>query len=284
MIDLKPTVSKRRNGRSRNGRLLCAENRSQAPAYNALEIVSFTSFQDLAEQTLRNSRREPSTALTLASEEATNFRGLVLAKAEVERIRSEVFLLHQRHGSLSLGFASAQNGEGTSTILANLVLDLKKTNLRVLLVDFNIRHANLPSLFSLPKTPGLVDLINGRRSLNEVIRVIKANQIFLMPLGEPGQTQGFDLETSVRAINNAGKNSRFFDLILFDLPPLNEVPQSLYAVRQIDGLIQIVQAERTRAEVLRSLKSKLEHVGARSFGVIMNQRRFYIPQFIYEKL
>jgi Mrp family chromosome partitioning ATPase len=88
----------------------------------------------------------------------------------------------------------------------------------------------------------------------------------------------------LRAINTAGKNSRYFDLMLFDFPPLNEVSQSLYAGRQIDGIIQVVQAERTRAEVAKALKSKMEYLGVHLFGVILNQRRFHIPQLIYENL
>jgi Mrp family chromosome partitioning ATPase len=209
---------------------------------------------------------------------------LPLAKAEIEKIRSEILVLNQRHGALSLGFASAQKGEGTSTILANLIVSLKKTDLRILMVDLNVQHPNLPSLFSLPNKPGLVDLIHERRSLGDVVRVIKSNKIFALPLGEAKKSTEFELEPALRAINTAGKNSRYFDLMLFDFPPLNEVSQSIYAGRQIDGIIQVVQAERTRAEVAKALKSKMEYLGVHLFGVILNQRRFHIPELIYENL
>lgn len=288
MIDVKQTVNARFNGNgyanNKTDRIFQEENRRYEPELGAAPKTNFDSFQNIAEQTLREHKRQQTTALTLADESAAMFRALPLLKAEIEKIRNEILILQQRHGTLSLGFTSAHSCEGTSTILANLVLDLKRTKLRVLVVDLNVRHPNLASLFSLPNMYGLVDLIGGRRRLTEVIRVIKSNQIFLLPLGKPTKSTRMEMETMVCAINKAGKNSKYFDLILYDLPPLNEVPSALYAARQTDGLIQIVQAERTRVEVLRALKGKLEQVGVELFGVVLNQRRFYIPQLIYENL
>jgi Mrp family chromosome partitioning ATPase len=284
MIDVQTRANDRINGHAagKNGRIYHDDYSPQEPVFGVSEGNNFSSFQYMAEQALRE--QEPTTALTLADESAVMFRALPLMRAEIEKIRSEIQVLHQRHGTLSLGFASAQSGEGTSTILANLIMDLKRTNLRILVVDLNVRHANLPGLFSLPDSPGLIDLVHGRRRLTDVVRVIKAHKIFLLPLGKLAKTTPFELETAVRAINKAGKNSKYFDLILFDFPPLNQLPQGLYAARQIDGLIQIVQAERTRVEVVRTLKHRLEHLGIQLFGVVLNQRRFYIPKFIYENL
>lgn len=286
MIDLKNNVNARRNGQTAvkiNRGLHDDKAGSNAAGETSESLSNFRTFQYVAEQALRE--QDPSMALTLTNETVTLFRALPLAQPEIEKIRSEIQVLHQRHqGALSLGFASAHCGEGTSTILANLVLAFKNTNLRVLVVDLNMRHANLASLFSLPDGPGLIDLIYARRRFADVIRVIKPNKIFLLPFGVNARNAPFNLENAVRAINKAGKQSKHFDLLLFDFPPLNEVPQGLFVARQIDGLIQIVQAERTRVEVVRSLKNRLDHLGIPLFGVVLNQRRFYIPQVLYESL
>ncbi len=286
MIALKNNVNTRRNGQPavKVNPLLHDDPAGSNAAEEASESISnFRTFQYVAEQALRE--QNPSTALTLTNETVTMFRALPLAQTEIEKIRNEIQVMHQRHsGPLSLGFASAHSGEGTSTILANLLLAFKNTNLRILAVDLNVRHANLGGLFSLPDNPGLVDLIYARRRFADVIRVIKSNKIFLLPLGMPPKTAPFNFENAVRAINKAGKHSKHFDLLLFDFPPLNEVPQGLFVARQIDGLIQVVQAERTRVEVVRSLKNRLDHFGIPLFGVVLNQRRFYIPKVLYQNL
>ncbi|NUO80562.1 hypothetical protein HUU05_10830 [candidate division KSB1 bacterium] len=283
MIDFKTKTDDHRNGHApgKNGRSFNGyQSDGQAPEDS--DEKSFNSFQHIAEQTLRE--QKSNRALTLTDESVVMFRALPLAQEEIEKMRNEIQILHQRHGTLSLGFASAHSGEGTSTILANLVIDFKRTNLRILVVDLNVRHSNFASLFSLPEGPGLIDLMHARRKFADVIRTVKAHKIFLLPFGIPAKTTRFELETAVRAINKAGKNSKYFDLILFDFPPLNEVPQGLFAARQIDGLIQVVQAERTRIEVVRTLKSRFDHHGIQLFGVVFNQRRYYIPKSIYESL
>jgi Mrp family chromosome partitioning ATPase len=268
-----------------NGKVFRDEYVRQAPSSGKAENSDFTSFQTWAERALRSGQQENKTnALVLAEDAGIAFRGLSLPKPEIQNLRNEVLMLHQRHGTLSIGFAGTHRGEGTSTILANLVVDLKKTNLRVLLVDLNLAHPNLPGFFSLPTTPGLTDLIDGQHHLREVVRVIKTNNIFLLPLGKPKPKVKLDLANAAWAVNLAGKNAKYFDLILFDLPPLNEYPQAFNAARQTDGIIQVVQAERTRAEVVRTLKSKMERLGIQMFGVVLNQRRYHIPKLIYENL
>lgn len=307
MIDLKTKPYERRNGNAHaaNGHAQAANGHAQAAngharAANGRRMQdddrrpesepefdeaggNFRSFQYVAEKELRE--QNPNTALTLTDESVVMFRALPLAQAEIEKIRSEIEVMHQRHGEpMSLGFAGSHSGEGTSTILANLVLSFKHTNLRVLVVDLNVRHANLPGMFSLPDGPGLIDLIHARRRFADVIRVIKEHKIFILPLGVPEKSTRFNLENAVRAIGKAAKQSKYFDLILFDFPPLNEVPQAVFAARQIDGLVQVVQAERTRVEVVRSLKSRFDHLGVSLLGVVLNQRRYYIPKIIYENL
>ncbi len=286
MIDAKQTAKGQAKSQAHtgNGKVFRDEYVREAPSSSKAETSDFTSFQTWAESALRHGQQQnKTTALTLA-DPAFAFRGMTLPKAEIEKLRGEILMLHQQHGTLSLGFASAQRGEGTSTILANLALALRKNNLRVLLVDLNLVHPNLPRLFSLADAPGLSDLIEGKIGLREVVRVVKSNKVFLLPLGKPRRPAGLDLANAIWAINIAAKNAKYFDLILFDLPPLNEFPQALYAARQTDGVIQIVQAERTRVEVVRSLKAKLDQMGIQHFGVILNQRRFHIPQLIYENL
>jgi Mrp family chromosome partitioning ATPase len=283
MINLHAPADERLNGRAakKTRRIIHDDHSPEAARPEASEVTNFLSFQNTAERELR---QQQETAVILSDEVAAKFRALPLAKSEIEKIRSEILVLHQRHGTLSLGFASAQKGEGTSTILANLVADLRRTDLRILLVDANVQHPDLPGLFSLQSKRGLVDLIDGHRNLANVMQVLKPNKIFVLPLGQPKKTTEFELEPALRAINSAGKSSRYFDLILFDLPPLHEVSRAIYAARHIDGVIQVVQAERTRVEVIKALKRKLDHVGVHLFGVILNQRRFHIPGFIYGQL
>ncbi len=48
-----------------------------------------------------------------------------------------------------------------------------------------------------------------------------------------------------------------------------------------DGIVLVVEAERTRAPVLDELKQQVETAGGRLVGAVLNKRRFYIPRWAY---
>jgi Mrp family chromosome partitioning ATPase len=73
-------------------------------------------------------------------------------------------------------------------------------------------------------------------------------------------------------------------VILLDLPPLNECAQALQVAQGAEGIVMVVQTERTRAEVARTLKNELDRLGVRILGAVLNRRKFYIPKSIYKHL
>ena len=61
-------------------------------------------------------------------------------------------------------------------------------------------------------------------------------------------------------------------------------PSGLAVSSQVDGVILVVEAERTRWPVAASVKESIERGGGRLLGVVFNKRRHYIPAFIYRRL
>jgi len=52
----------------------------------------------------------------------------------------------------------------------------------------------------------------------------------------------------------------------------------------VDGVVVVVEAEKTRWQVVENLKQKIENRGGNILGIVFNKRRFYIPDSIYRKL
>ena len=55
-------------------------------------------------------------------------------------------------------------------------------------------------------------------------------------------------------------------------------------VSQVDGVILVVEAEKTRWQVALNVKEKILQHGGNLLGVVFNKRQFYIPNFIYKYL
>jgi len=75
-----------------------------------------------------------------------------------------------------------------------------------------------------------------------------------------------------------------FDFTLLDAPPLTLDPESASLARWTDGVILVVYAGRTRWEVVEQAKVQLQLAGAKLLGVVLNRRRFAIPQWLYNSL
>ena len=46
----------------------------------------------------------------------------------------------------------------------------------------------------------------------------------------------------------------------------------------------MVEAERTRRQVVENVKNKIARNGGNIIGVVFNKRKYYIPEFIYRRL
>ncbi|WP_270376176.1 CpsD/CapB family tyrosine-protein kinase, partial [Enterococcus thailandicus] len=84
----------------------------------------------------------------------------------------------------TLAITSASEGEGKSTITANLGILFAQSGQRVLLVDGNLRHPFLHRLFALENQVGWGNLLNGQvTNLQEIISPTRVINLFLLPSG-----------------------------------------------------------------------------------------------------
>lgn len=75
-----------------------------------------------------------------------------------------------------------------------------------------------------------------------------------------------------------------FDLVLIDTPALGSAMDSLLLAPFADGVVLVVGAGRTRWQVLRNGIAQIHEQRGTVLGVILNNRRYLIPKFIYNKL
>jgi Mrp family chromosome partitioning ATPase len=71
-----------------------------------------------------------------------------------------------------------------------------------------------------------------------------------------------------------------FDFIVIDGPPVNRYADASVLATKVDGVILVVEADRTPVVEAEAAKRQLDKVGARILGVVLNRRRSYIPAFL----
>lgn len=75
-----------------------------------------------------------------------------------------------------------------------------------------------------------------------------------------------------------------FDLVLIDAPPAHVSSVGVALAGKADGTVVVMEAERTRVPVVESLSRRITKTGGRVLGIVLNCRRYHIPEFIYRHI
>lgn len=215
-------------------------------------------------------------------------------KALSEQLREVWTQYETLHSSLgkSLGgvsgkailFVSSVKGEGTTTILseygASLGTDREKGTL---LVDANLRNPGLHTVFGLENEKGFSDVLSGNEDLLSCVYRIGEESLYILPTGNPTSSPGSLITYSriSRFLEDARKE---YSLVLIDGPPVITCAEATLIASIVDGVVLIIETERTKREIVGRAKSAMKEAKANIVGVVLNRRRFAIPKFIYRHL
>ena len=176
------------------------------------------------------------------------------------------------------------HGTGTTTIALTLAKDIvSNSRKKVLLVDANLRTPMLHKIFKIKPSVGISDLLseNGGTSFN--FFKVGPGQLFLFPAGlNRNQKNGyFESQRFDQFLNRARK---LFDYVIIDSAPVTRFQDSQSICSKVDGVIVVLSQGRTRRQVAVRIKKELEEAGARILGVVLNRRKYHIPDWIYRRL
>ena len=176
-------------------------------------------------------------------------------------------------------FSSCAKGDGNSTVLSNFATTLASRGDNVLLVDTNFRDPCLHDLFKIDKKDGLTELLLEEKSLNDVIKQTKIENLSVITSGVAHTTlESQSLGSFIEQVKP------LYDWILFDCPPIHACNDPKIIADKMDGVIMVTQAESTRWEVAQSAKKMIENTKIKVQGVVLNRRKWHIPRWIYQSL
>ena len=178
-------------------------------------------------------------------------------------------------------FVGSRSNEGTSTIARQLArvasLRMEKS---VLLIDLDRSRPDLHVYSTLKAKP---DIQDGEDQTGLSLTRVEESSLYVMPLF-------WRIMVTPKTIDYAKRGDFWeslkdqFDLIIVDSPPASMFPDGPAIVSRLDGVILVVEAEKTRWHVALSVKEKILKSGGNILGIVFNKRRLYIPELIYRYL
>jgi capsular exopolysaccharide synthesis family protein len=176
------------------------------------------------------------------------------------------------------------HGGGTSTTAVNLATALADdSRTSVLVVDANLRTPGLHRFFKTDSFKGMSELLDVRGEKNFGFKKIGDNELYLFPCGvKRSKRDGYFESRRFDAFLDNVRNS--FDYVIFDSAPIGGFADTQTLCSKVDGVILVITYEKTRRQVALRAKKELEDAGANILGVVINRRKYYIPDWIYRRL
>jgi Mrp family chromosome partitioning ATPase len=149
---------------------------------------------------------------------------------------------------------------------------------KVIIVDADLRRPRIHDALELPNTLGLSDILDARTHAREVIQTVKAMganplddrsvSVITAGLGGAALTETLGGPILKDAI---GELTRAYDVVLVDSPPVLAADDALLLAPLVDGVIVVVHTGIVTESDLKLTKARLEGVGGRVLGVVMNR-------------
>ena len=178
-----------------------------------------------------------------------------------------------------VAFTSARSGEGVSYAVNTVAKELaKQTHKRVLAVDaLGLQNIHVPE-------PAQIVRHCSETQIDNLLTLpAEKSKDGLVGLPAPVRIKDWYSDPEYRAA--CLKALRWnFDYIIVDCPSLDVSSDATLLAPMIDGVVIVVQAGQTRRGQIQRAQQTLENAGGDFLGFVLNQRRYSVPNWLYQRL
>ena len=168
-----------------------------------------------------------------------------------------------------VGVTSSMRSEGKSTTSINLAYVLAEKGSKVLLIDGDLRIPSVAKKLNLPNTPGLTDMLMGRKVDLSTLQSNIVDSWYVLPSGDipPNPSELLGSNRMKMVLQDLKKQ---FDYIIIDLPPVNIVSDAVSISSLITGMVVVVREGHTEKKDLERCFRQLKLSNVNVLGCVMN--------------
>jgi succinoglycan biosynthesis transport protein ExoP len=188
------------------------------------------------------------------------------------QLRTSVLLSTAGRAPRSLLITSSLPGEGKTTTAVNTAFSLAQTGTSVVIIDADMRRPRLHSIFDTSNRRGLSSILSTDMTEAEMLSMIEQHQssgLHVLTSGpippNPAELLGSEqMRRLVRALEST------FTHIVIDSPPISSFTDGVLVSSMVDGVLLVVHGGKSSRHVVRRSRQLLQDVGAKIFGVVLN--------------
>lgn len=188
----------------------------------------------------------------------------------IDTIRT--LLLHSGstgRGLRTILITSAGAGEGKTSLSGHLAISLVRAGFNTLLVDGDLQEPSAHTLFDLPGSPGLCEVLRRELDVGAAVRPTVLPGLSVLPAGTVDLTARQCLiGTRWRQVRQELEDR--FDFLVIDTAPLLSFSDTLLLAREADGVVLSVLLGVSHITHLAETEARLRAVGVTVTGAVVN--------------
>jgi len=198
-------------------------------------------------------------------------------------LRTSVLLSTAGRAPRSLLVTSSLPGEGKTTTAVNTAVSLAQTGATVVIIDADMRRPRLRSIFGLSDRSGLSSILSSELSEAEVLATVSQTPVaglHVLSAGpippNPAELLGSDQMRRLMIILQSK-----FNHVVVDSPPVSSFTDGVLISSMVDGVLLVVHGGKSSRHVVKRSRQLLQDVGAKIFGVVLNNVNLQSHDYYY---
>jgi succinoglycan biosynthesis transport protein ExoP len=192
-----------------------------------------------------------------------------LATEAYQTLRTALLFARKNDRGQILLVSGTAPGEGKTTTVVNIAKLLAVSGESTVVVDCDLRRANLHHRLSVAREPGLTDFFVKQTDLKDLIQPTKIKNLFVLTAGPlpPNPPAILARENVADFLQQLRRQFRW---VIVDSPPLASVTDALLLARHADMTVLVVQHDKVDKKVIKRSLGALRKVTDNVLGAVLN--------------
>jgi capsular exopolysaccharide synthesis family protein len=192
-----------------------------------------------------------------------------LATEAYQTLRTALLFARKDERGQVLLVSGTAPGEGKTTTVVNLARLLAVSGESTVVVDCDLRRANLHNRVGVDREPGLTDFFVKQTELSDLVQPTKTKNLFVLTAGPlPPNPPAILARDNVADFLDQLR--QLFRWVIVDSPPLASVTDALLLARHADMTVLVIQHDKVDKKIVKrsllALRKATDHV----LGAVLN--------------
>jgi len=225
------------------------------------KIKATTDKQEIAN--LENARAQ------LASKLVANFAPKSPIAEAYRTLRTNLISKKKNIGPSTVLVTSSGPKEGKSTTISNLAITLAQMDVKVILVDLDLRRPMLHNIFNVDKEIGISDYFAKNHEISKITKKTDVRNLDLITSGfiPPNPSELLASKKMEVLINDL---KQMYDYVLIDSPPVIAITDAMILSKLVEQTLLVVSINVTDKEIINRTKEMMKNINVEITGVVAN--------------